>query len=113
MSECFEYFHISKSLNFLYEFEDISNRDKYSRDYSSRSYKALNHQAGNSVMNNQKPYVVNQLPIMNLLLSIEKKYDDLNKLLDDGSITCDIKSTTIVDFQDGTVERFESKVIQK
>jgi hypothetical protein len=92
--------------------EDISNRDKYSRDYNSRSYKALNHQAGNTVNSNQKPYVVNQLPIMNLLLSVEKKYDDLNKLLDDGSITCDIKSTTIVDFQDGTVERFESKVIQ-
>jgi len=92
--------------------EDISNREQYSRDYNSRSYKALNHQAGNTVNNNQKPYVANQLPIMNLLLSIEKKYDDLNKLLDDGSITCDIKSTTIVDFQDGTVERFESKVIQ-
>ena len=92
--------------------DDISYREKYTSDYNSRSYKAYNHQAGNSVMNNQKPYVVNQLPIMNLLLSIEKKYDDLNKLLDDGSITCDIKSTTIVDFQDGTVERFESKVIQ-
>lgn len=92
--------------------EDISNRDQYSRDYNSRSYKALNHQAGNTVNSNQKPYVANQLPIMNLLLSVEKKYDDLNKLLDDGSITCDIKSTTIVDFQDGTVERFESKVIQ-
>ncbi len=92
--------------------EDISYRDKLTRDYNSASYKPYNAQAGNAVRTNQYPFVENQLPIMNLLLSIEKKYDDLNKLLDDGSITCDIKSTTIVDFQDGTVERFESKVIQ-
>ncbi len=92
--------------------EDISYRDKLTRDYNSASYKPYNAQAGNAVRTNQYPFVENQLSIMNLLLSIEKKYDDLNKLLDDGSITCDIKSTTIVDFQDGTVERFESKVIQ-
>lgn len=96
--------------------EEVINREKKHQEYAPhRSGCYAGHclaSALDHVLSNQDPYVVNQLPIMNLLLSIEKKYAGLNKLLDDGSVTCDIKSTTIVKFQDGTVERFESEVIQ-
>ena len=75
-------------------------------------YGALNHQALATVKAYHKPYLLSQYDVLQKLVSIEKKIDDLNKLLDDGSITCNIKSTTVVDYSDGTVERFESKTIQ-
>ena len=75
-------------------------------------YGAFNHQALATVQTFQKPYILSQLDILEKLISIEKKNDDLNKLLDSGSVTCDIKSTTVVDYSDGTVERFGSSVIK-
>jgi hypothetical protein len=96
------------------EFYSCRGAEWTTASYSAtcHGYGALNHQALATVKGYHKPYLLSQYDVLQKLVSIEKKNDDLNKLLDSGSITCDLKSTTVVDYSDGTVERFGSSVIK-
>ena len=90
---------------------EIDAREKHAKDYSSRTYKAFNHQADNSVIRNQDPYVKNQLNVLNALVAIEEKRENLINLIQYGGIYCDVSAQTIITYSDDTQSFFNSKKV--
>ena len=78
---------------------------------SCHGYGALNHQALATVKTFHKPYILSQLDILEKLVEIDKKKENLINLIQNGGIYCDVTAQTAITYSDDTQSFFNSKKV--
>ena len=95
------------------EYYGCRDADWVTTGYSAtcHGYGALNHQALATVKGYHKPYLLSQLVILEKLVEIEEKKENLLNLIQYGGIYCDVSAQTAITYTDDTQSFFNSKKI--
>ena len=95
------------------EYYGCRDADWVTTGYSAtcHGYGALNHQALATVKGYHKPYLLSQLVILEKLVEIEEKKENLLNLIMYGGIYCDVSGQTVLTYSDDTQSFFNSKKI--